>query len=201
MAAIKPYDFGHCAIVYAGNFYPQTGPISPFLAALKRLKEALNESSNRWYFHYYGVHENHIREQADRFGLTDRIVLHGRVPRREALSALKGASLALVIASINEQDTLIDKGIVPGKIFEAIGLATPVLLVTPIGSDATAITAPTGLVKSFTGTDIQGMALFLKDVIGGQVPSAKNTEVVSWTTIGKSLDTVLRKAISATACV
>ena len=201
VAAVKPHDFGHCAIVYTGNFYPPKRVISPFLAALKRLKESLNESNSRWYFHYYGEQEQHVREQADRFGLNDRIVLHGRVSRQEALSAVKGASLAIVITSIDEQGSLVDKGIVTGKIFEAIGLGTPVLLIAPNGSDATAITANTGLVKGFTGTDIQGMVSFLKDVVCGRAPKPKNIEVCAWTTISKNLDAVLRNAISVTTHV
>lgn len=195
MAAVKPHDFRHCAIVYTGAFYPPKRVISPFLAALKRLKETLNESSSSWYFHYYGEHEQHVREQAVRFGLNDRIVLHGNVSRQEALSAVKGASLAIVITSIEEPGSLEDKGIVTGKIFEAIGLETPVLLIAPNGSDATAITAATGLVTSFTGTDIQGMASFLKDVVCEQAPKLKNIEVCSWTTLSKALDAVLRRAI------
>jgi glycosyltransferase involved in cell wall biosynthesis len=196
MAAIKPYDFGHCAIVYTGHFYPPKRIISPVMAALKCLKESRKENSNGWYFHYYGVEENHVREEANRFGLNDRIVLHGRVPRREALSAVKGASLAVVVTSVAEQGSLEDKGIVTGKIFEAIGLGTPVLLIGPDGSDATTITESTGLVKSFTGTDIQGMASFLKAVVCGQAPKPENIEVCSWTTISKNLDAVLRKSIS-----
>ena len=198
MAAVKPHDFGHCAIVYTGDFYPPKRVISPFLAALKRLEESLDESSSRWYFHYYGTQENHIAEQADRFGLNDRIVLHGRVSRQEALSAVKGASLAIVITSIDEPGSLEDKGIVTGKIFEAIGLGTPVLLIAPNGSDASAITESTGLVKSFTGTEIQGMASFLKDVVCGRALKPENTEVCSWTTISKNLDAVLRRAILVT---
>ena len=196
VAAIEPYNFGHCAIVYTGNFYPPKRVISPFLAALKRLKELLNENGSSWYFHYYGDEEHHVREQANQIGLNDRIVLHGRVPRREALSAVKGAKLAVVITSIDEQGSLADRGMVTGKIFEAIGAGTPVLLIAPNGSDATTTTAPTGLVKSFTGTDIPGMASFLKDVICGWAPNPNNVEGVSWRTIAKSLDTVLRKAIS-----
>ena len=187
--------------MYIGNFYPPKRVISPFLAALKRFEECLDESSSRWYFHYYGPQENHIREQADRFGLNDRIALHGRVSRQEALSAVKGASLAIVITSIDEQGSLVDKGIVTGKIFEAIGLGTPVLLIAPNGSDATAITANTGLVKGFTGTDIQGMVSFLKDVVCGRAPKPKNIEVCAWTTISKNLDAVLRQAISVTTHV
>ena len=38
-----------------------------------------------WFFHYYGRDESHVREQAERFGVSDRVVLHGRVSRHEVL--------------------------------------------------------------------------------------------------------------------
>ena len=196
MASVKPYNFGHCAFVYAGIFYPPKRSISPFLAALKLLRESSQGNAKEWYFHYYGVEEKHIREHADRSGLSDRIVFHGRVPRGEALSAVKGARLALVITSVAEEETLEDKGIVTGKIFEAVGLATPVLLIAPEGSDASLITKPTGLVTSFTGTQIPGMVSFLKDVVCGQVPQVRNMEICSWTTISKDLDALLRGLVA-----
>jgi glycosyltransferase involved in cell wall biosynthesis len=177
MAAIKPYDFGHCAFVYTGIFYPPRRILSPFLAALKYLKESLRETSKEWYFHYYGGQEDYVREQAVRFGLNEWIVLHGKVPRHEALSAVKGASLAVVIVSVEEQASPEMLGMVPAKIFEAVGLGTPVLLITPLGSDATALMAPTGLVKCFTGAQTEGMASFLKDVVSGQAPQPKNTDI------------------------
>ncbi len=192
MAAVKPHDFGHCAFVYTGIFYPPKRSISPFLAALQLLRESSQGNAKQWYFHYYGIDETHIREQADRFGLSDRLVLHGRVPREQALSAVKGANLAVVITSVSEDQTLEDKGIVTGKIFEAVGLATPVLLIAPMGSDASALTASTGLVKSFRGSEIQKMASFLGEVVQGQAHQPKNTELFSWTTISKNLDTLLR---------
>ena len=200
MAAVKPHDFGHCAIVYTGIFYPPRRVISPFLAALKHLRESLNETSNEWYFHYYGAQEDHVREEAARFGLSDRIVLHGKVPRHEALSAVKGASLAVVIVSVEEQASSEMLGMVPAKIYEAIGLGTPVLLIAPHGSDATDLLARTGLVKSFTGTETQGMASFLKNVVGGQVLNPKDIETCSWTTISKNLDTLLRESMTFRSC-
>ncbi len=199
MADVRPYDFGHCAFVYTGVFYPSKRVISPFLAALKHLKESVAENNNRkkWYFHYYGKDVRHVREQAERFKLSDQVVLHGRVSRCEALSAVKGASLAVVIASVEDEGTLADKGIVTGKIFEAIGVGTPVLLIAPKGSDATMTTEATGLVRSFTGTDIRGMASFLSEVVSGKVPEPKNVEMFSWINIAKQLDAVLREIISA----
>lgn len=198
MATVRPYDFGHCAFVFTGSFYPPKISLAPFLAALKFLKESLNERGNEWYFHYYGVQEDYVRQQAAHYGLTDRIMLHGRVPRREALSAVKGANLALGISSIYEQCQLIDKGTIPGKIFEAIGLGTPVLLIGPLGSDASALLTPTGLVKSFTGSDTQGMGSFLKDVVCGWASQPKNIESYSWTTLSKNLDAILRGCLAFT---
>jgi glycosyltransferase involved in cell wall biosynthesis len=197
MVDVKAHEFGHCAFVYTGVFYPPKRVISPFLAALRHLKETLGKSSKEWFFHYYGTDENHVREQAEQFELSDRIVLHGRVSRKEVLSAVKGASLAVVVASVEEEGTLEDKGIVTGKIFEAIGVATPVLLIAPKESDATTTTECTGLVKSFMGTDIQAMASLLAEVVSGKVPEPKNVEVFSWTNIAKQLDAVLRGVISA----
>lgn len=198
MTAVKPHDFGHCAIVYTGIFRAPRRVISPFLAALKCLKESPNETGKGWYFHYYGDHQDHVRNEAVRFGLNDRIVLHGRVPRHEALSAVKGARLTVVVASIEEQASSEMLGMVPAKIFEAIGLGTPVLLIAPLGSDATILLAPTGLVKSFTGSQTEGMASFLKDVVSGQASKPKNTEICSWTTISKNLDTILRGCMTPT---
>lgn len=195
MGAVKPYQFGHSAFVYTGIFYPPKRTISPFLAALKLLKESPHGSAKEWRFHYYGMDEKHVREQADRFQLSERVVFHGRVPRAEALSAVKGASLALVITSVAEEATLDDKGIVTGKIFEAVGLATPVLLIAPEGSDASVITASTGLVKSFRGSEIQGMASFLEDVVHGQALQPRNIESCSWAGISQSLDALLRGAL------
>ncbi len=196
MAEVKPHDFGHCAFVYSGIFYPPKRTISPFMAALKILKGTQNGSANEWFFHYYGIDENHVCEQADRLGLADRVVFHGQVSRQEALSAVKGANLAVVITSVAEEETLEDKGIVTGKIFEAVGLATPVLLIAPRGSDASAITASTGLVKSFRGGEIQEMAAFLADVVCGKVPQPRNNESCSWTTISKNLDSLLRECMT-----
>jgi glycosyltransferase involved in cell wall biosynthesis len=195
MAAVKPYDFGHCAIVYTGIFRAPRRVISPFMAALKCLKEFPNGAGRQWYFHYYGDHQNHVRKEAVRFGVDDRIVLHGVVPRHEALSAVKGARLTVVVSSIEEEASSEMLGMVPAKVFEAIGLGTPVLLIAPHGSDATALLASTGLVASFTGSETQRMGSFLKDVICGQTPQLRNSKVCSWTTISKNLDAVLRRCL------
>lgn len=39
VAAVKPYEFGHFAIMYAGNFYPPKRVITPVMQALRCFSE------------------------------------------------------------------------------------------------------------------------------------------------------------------
>jgi glycosyltransferase involved in cell wall biosynthesis len=191
---IKPHNFGHFAIVYTGNFYPPKRVISPVLAALKRLKESMQGHDGQWHFHYYGRQGAHVREEAERFGVTDRVVLHGLVPRAEALAAVKGAGVAVVITSVAEEATITERGIMTGKVFEPLGLGTPILLVAPPGSDVEILAETTGLARRFAGNDVAGIAAFLAATIAGQAFEHKNPDAYAWTTIAKRLDAVLREA-------
>lgn len=196
-AYVKPYDFGHFAIVYAGAFDPPKRVISPVTALLKHLKETTSGNSKEWYFHYYGPHNDYVSAEAARADVMDRVFVHGRVTRIEALSAVMGAGAALVITSIAEEPTLVDKGIVTGKVFEALGLGIPVLAVAPRGSDLESIAETTGLVESFTARDTEGMASFLRDLMFGRRLERKSQEVYAWRNIAKKLDVVLRSAVSS----
>lgn len=195
LAEVEPFNFGHFAIVYTGNFYPPKRIISPVMAALKRLKETMGGKDGEWYFHYYGDQEKHVCQEAQRFGVMERTILHGSVPHREALSAIRGAGIAVIISSVAERITAEDKGIVPGKIFEALGLGTPILLIAPRGSDVETVVETIGLTRSFTGNDINGIASFLTAVMCGQVPTSTEREAYAWTNIVKKMDRVLRAAV------
>jgi glycosyltransferase involved in cell wall biosynthesis len=200
LADIKPYNFGHCAIVYTGNFYPPKRVISPVLAALKRLKETMHGKDGEWHFHYYGEQGNRVREEAERFGVMEQVVLHGKVPRAEALAAVKGAGVAVVITSVAEGATMADRGIMTGKVFEPLGLGTPILLVAPPGSDVETIAETTDLARRFTGSDVAGIASFLAEIISGQAIEPKNLDAYAWTNIAKRLDAILREAAVSALC-
>lgn len=198
LAGVSPYDFGHFAIVYTGIFYPPKRVISPVMAALKRLKETVNGKAGEWYFHYYGGQDDHVREEAKRFGVTEQVVLHGRVSRSEALSAVRGAGVAVVISSVGVEVTIEDQGIVPAKVFEALGLGTPVLVIAPSGSDIEAIIEATGYARRFEGNDANGITSFLADVMCGRIPGSKDREVYAWAHIVKKMDAILRTAVGPT---
>jgi glycosyltransferase involved in cell wall biosynthesis len=200
LTGIKPHNFGHFAIVYTGNFYPPKRVISPIMAALKRLKEIMHGKDGQWYFHYYGQHGNHVREEAERFGVMEQVVLHGNVPRAEALGAVKGAGVAVVITSVAEEATMADRGVMTGKVYEPLGLGTPILLVAPPGSDVEILAETTGLARRFTGSDVAGIASFLVKTISGQAIEPKNLHAYAWTNIARRLDAILREATIGVRC-
>lgn len=196
LADIEPHYFGHFAIVYTGIFYPPERVITPVLSALKLLDR--KQVRGEWCFHYYGDDDRHVREEALRLGVGHRVKLHGMVSRLAALSAVKGANVAIVIASVSENASDGLAGWIPAKIFETVGLGVPVLLIAPFGSDVEKIGGPTGLIHRFSGRDIQGIASFLEKTILGSINiEKKDVESLSWTWIGQKLDRILREHTSA----
>ena len=194
---VAPHEFGHFAIVYTGNFYPPKRVISPIFKALSRLKESKIDPLEEWYFHYYGPREKYVREEAIRFGILERVILHGTVPRSEALAAVRGAGTVVVITSVANEITSGDKGIVTSKIFDALGLGARMLLISPPGSDVEAITENNKLVNRFEANNTDGMARFLKDMLGRPVSEIRICEDYAWTNIAKKLDSVLRSALDS----
>jgi hypothetical protein len=193
LAKVEPYDFGHFAIVYTGKFWPPKRVVSPIMAALKRLSAATYRALGEWKFHYYGRHDRHVREEAERFGVTKRVMVHGEVPRSTALGAVKGAGVAVVITSVLESPRTEDNGMVTGKIFEAIGLGTPTLLIAPSGSDANVVAETAGLARRFDAKDVDGIAVYLRDLINGQRVEPQHAAMYAWENIVCGLDRVLRE--------
>lgn len=187
LARVQPHRFGHFAIVYAGNFYFPIRVITPVMQAIKRLKEKQTAGQAEWRFHYYGVHGDHVRQEAERFGVMDNVLLHGKVTRGEALSAVRGASVAVVVTALQAE--------VPGKLFEALGMRAPVLVVGPSGADLDVIAATTGLVRKLVAEDIEGMTTFFQEVMSGKMPAVKSPDAYAWPNLIKGFDAVLRKTI------
>jgi glycosyltransferase involved in cell wall biosynthesis len=188
---VLAHPFGHFAIVYTGSLWPPTRVISPVMAALQRLNEK-GRPSEPWMFHYYGSNGEHVLEEAGRFGVKDRVVVHGVVPRAKALEALKGASVAVVITSIDTTGRLEDNGMVTGKIFEPIGLGTPVLIIAPEGSDANVVAETTGLGRRYAAADVDGIASFLDELMRDRTLEPKDPAAYAWGNLVRSLDGVLR---------
>jgi len=191
LAQVQPYQFDHRAIVYTGNFYLPKRALTPVMAALQVLAKTVDSAKTPWLFHYYGAQDQYVRAEASRFGVEDYVVIHGNVPRRDVLSAVRGASVATVIASVADQVGFDEQGMIPGKLYEAIGLRTPVLLIAGTNSDARVILKQVGVGGAFMAKETCAIAEFLKRMLADtqQQPALPNE--FSWNHISGTLDEVL----------
>jgi glycosyltransferase involved in cell wall biosynthesis len=196
LAGITPHNFGHFAIVYAGIFYPPVRVVTPLMSAIRLLNERLRKNALRWKFHYYGNHDAHVRREAERYGVMDRVELHGPVSRTEVLAAIKGAGVTAVVQSTADSGTPKELGVVPGKVFEPIGLGAPILLIAPPASDIREIVKDCCKARCFTGSETKEMARFLFELMQTEnTGEGRPTTRYSWRFLAGTLDTILRRCL------
>ncbi len=194
LVQVQPYQFDHKAIVYTGRFYLPKRGLSPVMAALQVLTKTVNANDHPWLFHYYGPEEQYVRAEACRFGVKEYVVCHGNVARKEVLSAVRGASVAVVISSVADHVGLDEQGMIPGKLYEAIGLRTPVLLIASANSDARAVLKQVGAGGVFMGKETRAIAECLKGMLCGEAQQPALPDEFSWSQISCRLDAVLKSA-------
>ncbi len=194
LAEVEAASFEHFAIVYAGRFYPPKSTVSPLMMALTQLNKL--RELDAWAFHYYGPQGDLVTSEAAAWGLEGRLVNHGMVPRTEVLAALRGAGCAVVITSVLETAEKSDLGIMTGKIFEAIGLGTKLLVIAPPDSDVDSVVREAGQGRTFVGSDASGMAAYLSSLMDSREPAAGVPAEYSWPALADKVDSVLRSAIA-----
>jgi len=188
---VIPRRFDHFSIVYAGIFYPPVIRVTPLLEALALLhrRQAIPRD---WRFHYYGANSAYVRRVAAEVGLpASRYELHGWVLRAEALQAVAGADLATVIATAGDAAPVAERAIIPGKIFEAIGLRKQFLVIAPRGSDVARVTEEAGLGRVVPGVDIEGIATAIAQRAQGTTVPPRSPETYDWKNIAPRFSAVL----------
>ncbi len=197
---VEPERFAHRSIVYAGSFYPPKLVITPIFAALKRCQVDPAVMSRTWYFHYYGRDEAHVRAEARRFGVESRVVVHGMVDRRRAVAAAKGADACVVVTSVLPSTDAADRGVLTSKLYEIMGMGTPIMLVTPEQSEAHSLSQNYRHITRFSGEDILGMERYLTRLIVEGEQRGEPATTYSWPILAKGMDAVLRTSIRQGSC-
>jgi glycosyltransferase involved in cell wall biosynthesis len=191
LMSVRPHNFGHFSVVYAGTFRPPKRVIMPVMAALQRLNSINSAAFQDMGFHYYGKDSEHVENAARGFGVADRVVLHGQVPRAEALAALRGSSIGVVITSVSGEERSEDNGMIPAKLYESIGLRNRVLLIAPRGSDARRVLDKTGCGRSFAADEIDNIASYIAESAANSLSTQTAPELYSWPYVVKRLDKIL----------
>lgn len=200
LADVRPTVFDDFAVVYGGSFYTGQREIGPLVKAIRRAADLADSGTPAIRLHYYGGDGAHVMESAREHGAGGLVSCHGRVPRAQLLSATKGAGVAAVIVSIHDQSGSAERGIITGKLFEPLGLGTPVLLVAPEDGDAVALVEQAGAGRCFRASQTAAMAAWLVELARGRsgVPYAP-PEACSWPALANRLDVALTAVLDGVA--
>lgn len=194
LAGTTPPLNGH-NLVYAGAFYPPKRSFEPIAAALAMLQQ--NGVSHRLTFTYLGPSATYVQEVTERYGVGDTVEMTGGVSRQESLLAQAGSLCTVVVTSIEKTCCLADRGIVTGKLFEAIALAPWVLVISPIDSDVRTLTAHMPHVRHFHGEEVEAIASWLSEIaaLPPRRPCADCWEAFSWPLLGQRFVNVIESAV------
>jgi glycosyltransferase involved in cell wall biosynthesis len=192
---VKPAQFDHFAMVYAGSLYFPKRTLDPVLKALASYASGKRTAQRPMRLHYYGAFAKSVQEAARKFGCDSLVDIHAEVSREEALSVVKGASLSIVISSVLPSSGLSDDGIVTSKIFDCIGMQRPVLAIAPRQSDLRGVVAKAGMGACFEGDEVDAIAQFIGEVEAGRVPPVGSPNQFSWSRLGLEMDRILSTGI------
>lgn len=114
--------------VHAGMLTQKRSAV-PFLEALAVFFERRPEARSEVEVEFVGAREDENERAAARLSLSDRVRFRASLPHDEVLRLERQAHVLLLI---KHADSRYD-GLVPGKLYEYVGLARPVLALAPAG--------------------------------------------------------------------
>jgi glycosyltransferase involved in cell wall biosynthesis len=145
-------------ITYAGTLPDYYHPES-FFEALVQLKK--EHPSLKLITRFIGIISDTIQSMVSQYQLEDWIVFEGYKPHLESIEAIMQSDLLLLINPRLEQD----EAIVPGKIFEYIATANPILSISSKGSENEMILKETHTGANYDWNDIQGIKNYIYNCI------------------------------------
>ena len=185
---VKALPFNHFSIIFAGSLISARMTLATLFKVLTLVKE---KSQNGWRFHYFGPNSDVVIREVAEWGLQQESIIHGNIPRQELLPYLKGAGLNIVLSSNSQFPTMEDKGVIPGKVFELIGLKASILPIVPKGSAVEGIMADVGI-TSFDHQEVEKIADYIMECICGYHPTITNNSMYSWEELAKKFDVLLK---------
>ncbi|MFH1698968.1 MAG: glycosyltransferase [Candidatus Zixiibacteriota bacterium] len=123
-------DTKNFILCYLGTIH-SLHPIEPFLQAAHLLASKKGQFGEKFKFVFIGANDrNEIMRLAEKYEMTEKIEVIDYLPHREALSKAASAGALLLSAAENHKDIL------TGKIFDYMGLESPILGAVPHDGEA-----------------------------------------------------------------
>jgi glycosyltransferase involved in cell wall biosynthesis len=157
-------------LVYAGSL-AYGRDLKPLLRAMALLR--LDDNPSELQLIYAGTEGAGLLAQARELGVADAVTDVGEQTSAAALALLDGALAGVVVVSPDFQYAY------PGKVFEILGRARPLLVLAPQGCDAAELTIHHGVGWSHAPEDVAGLAATLRRALAGEMPEPRDLETLS----------------------
>ena len=141
LAAARPAGQDRLVITHAGEFYCRRRP-HPIFEAIRLLRDR-RTTSRQPVLHLIGTptyEGRNLESIAAEFGVEDSVIVQGHAPHIQALEALRGSDVQLLVGFSGEGADLQ----VPAKLFEYLGVGRPILALAPRNSAIADIVAEVG---------------------------------------------------------
>jgi glycosyltransferase involved in cell wall biosynthesis len=123
-------------ITHAGML-TQNRTAVPFLHGVRKFLDDRPDAGRSLEIIFAGAREDRNEEAAHRLGLLGTVEFRDSIPHDETLQLERGSHILLLIKHVNPDYA----GIVPGKLYEYIGLRRPILALVPEGEAAQLVTS------------------------------------------------------------
>jgi glycosyltransferase involved in cell wall biosynthesis len=134
-------------------------------------------------------HRDDMMAQLVADGLSEFVVIHGVLPRSQALQLLNRSHVALVLAQRQGM-------MVPAKIYESVGMGVPTLVITEEESAAFREAQRIGAM-TVDGNDVAGMRKILHDMLDGRIPARMDPITpISYEDLAVRMDRLLRDVMA-----
>lgn len=154
-------------LVYAGSL-AYGRDLEPLVRALSAVRPAITGDQLR--IDYAGPHGAGLLAQAHRHGVADAVVDHGELTAAQANGLLRGALAGVVVVSPGFTYAY------PGKIFEILGQARPILALAPVDSATARLVRTQQLGWSHAADDVDGLVATVRAALTDPPPRPKNIE-------------------------
>ena len=117
-------------ISYSGSIH-NTQNIDVFFKGLELLVNKQHENFGKLQFVYMGHSSDHIHKLVSKYKLNQHVKILKHIDREEVIKYLLGSSLLLLLSidTNKTDDSVLKKGVIPGKVFEYFAIKKPILCV------------------------------------------------------------------------
>lgn len=133
------------------------------VALWKALAEISNENQSfreDFKLNFYGSLADDVKQTIIEQGLQHNLIDHGYVSHQESLNAINSANILI----LTNFDNVASKGIIPGKLFEYMATANPILAIGPAEADVEKILQKTKAGDYFNHQQIGEMKAFILSI-------------------------------------